>query len=44
MRSPFAPVYITGVAESPLGKVSGHSELSMMALAAREALAEAGIL
>jgi acetyl-CoA acetyltransferase len=43
MRSPFPPVYITGVAESPLGKVSGHSELSMMALAAREALAEAGM-
>jgi len=36
-------VYIAGVAESPLGKVSGHTELSMMALAAREALGEAGL-
>ncbi len=37
------PVYIAGVAESPLGKVPDHSELSMMALAARQALAEAGL-
>ena len=36
-------VYIAGVAESPLGKVADHTELSMMALAAREALAEAGM-
>jgi acetyl-CoA acetyltransferase len=36
-------VYVVGVAESPLGKVSDHSELSMVALAAREALAEAGM-
>jgi acetyl-CoA acetyltransferase len=36
-------VFIAGVAESPLGKVSDHSELSMMALAAREALTEAGL-
>jgi acetyl-CoA acetyltransferase len=36
-------VYITGVAESPLGKVANHSELSMMAVAAREALAESGL-
>jgi acetyl-CoA acetyltransferase len=39
----FPPVYIAGVAEAPLGKVSGHTELSMMALAAREALGEAGL-
>jgi acetyl-CoA acetyltransferase len=37
------PVYIVGVAESPLGKVADHSELSMMAVAARAALAEAGL-
>lgn len=37
------PVYIAGVAETPLGKVGGHSELSMVAVAAREALAEAGM-
>ena len=37
------PVYIAGVAETPLGKVAGHSELSMVAVAAREALAEAGM-
>ena len=36
-------VYIAGVAESPLGKVVDQTELSMMALAAREALAEAGM-
>ena len=36
-------VYIAGVAESPLGKVADQTELSMMALAAREALAEAGM-
>jgi acetyl-CoA acetyltransferase len=36
-------VYIAGVAESPLGKVADQSELSMMALAARDALAEAGL-
>ncbi|HZS32328.1 MAG TPA: acetyl-CoA acetyltransferase [Methylomirabilota bacterium] len=36
-------VYVAGVAESPLGKVPDHSELSMMAVAAREALAEAGL-
>ncbi len=38
-----APVYIVGAAESPLGKVSDHSELSMATLAAREALSEAGL-
>lgn len=36
-------VYITGVAESPLGVVTEQSELSMIALAAREALTEAGL-
>lgn len=37
------PVYIAGVAETPLGKVPDHTEFSMVALAAREALAEAGM-
>lgn len=37
-----APVYIAGVAETPLGKVQDHTELSMVGLAAQEALAEAG--
>ena len=37
------PVYIAGVAETPLGEVHDHSELSMVALAAREALDEAGM-
>lgn len=37
------PVYIAGVAETPLGKVTDQSEFSMVALAAREALAEAGL-
>ncbi len=37
------PVYIAGVAETPLGKVPDHTELSMVALAAREALDEAGM-
>src|SRR5687767_10427215 len=42
--NPFdAHVYIAGVAEAPLGKVAGQSELSMVALASREALAEAGM-
>ena len=36
-------VYIAGVAETPLGKVPDQTELSMVALAAREALAEAGM-
>jgi acetyl-CoA acetyltransferase len=39
----FPPVYISGVAESPLGKVADHSELSMVAVAAQEALGEAGL-
>jgi acetyl-CoA acetyltransferase len=37
------PIYIAGVAESPLGEVHDQTELSMCALAAREALAEAGM-
>jgi len=37
------PVYIAGVAETPLGKVLDQSEYSMVALAAREALDEAGM-
>jgi acetyl-CoA acetyltransferase len=37
------PVYVAGVAESPLGEVRDQTELSMCALAAREALAEAGL-
>jgi acetyl-CoA acetyltransferase len=36
-------VYIAGVAESPLGDVQDHSEMSMLAIAARDALAEAGM-
>ncbi|WP_199183958.1 acetyl-CoA acetyltransferase [Cryobacterium sp. Y57] len=36
-------VFISGVAEAPLGEVRDHSELSMIALAAREALADAGL-
>lgn len=37
------PMYITGVAETPLGEVRDHNELSMVAVAAREAVAEAGL-
>ncbi len=37
------PVYVVGVAETPLGEVRDQTELSMVALAAREALAEAGM-
>lgn len=37
------PVYIAGVAETPLGEVHDHTEYSMIAVAAREALAEAGM-
>src|SRR5437763_16288745 len=36
-------VYVVGVAETPLGEVRDQSEYSMVALAAREALAEAGM-
>ena len=45
MAHPLArtPVFIAGVAETPLGKVTDQSEFSMVALAAREALAEAGL-
>ncbi len=43
MAAATPPVYVAGVAETPLGEVSGHTELSMVALAAREALAEAGM-
>jgi acetyl-CoA acetyltransferase len=42
-RSTLAPVYISGAAETALGKVTDQSELSMVALAAREALGEAGL-
>lgn len=37
------PVYVSGVAEAPLGEVYDHSELSMLAVAAKEALGEAGL-
>ena len=37
-----SPVYIAGVAETPLGEVSGHTEFTMIAGAAAEALSEAG--
>src|SRR5215470_19549238 len=36
-------VYIAGVAETPLGEVRDHSELSMVAVATQEALSEAGL-
>ena len=36
-------VYIVGAAETPLGEVHDHSTYSMVALAAREALDEAGL-
>lgn len=38
-----SPVYIVGAAETALGKVTDQSEFSMAAIAAREALAEAGL-
>lgn len=37
------PVYIVGAAETPLGEVYDHTEYSMLAVAALEALAEAGM-
>lgn len=37
------PVYIAGVAETPLGEVRDHTELSMVMTASVEALAEAGL-
>jgi acetyl-CoA acetyltransferase len=44
MRMPRSPsAYIVGAAETPLGKVMDHSELSMVAVAAKEALGEAGL-
>lgn len=45
MSHPLAssPVYIVGVAETPLGKVPDQNEFSMVAMAAREALSEAGL-
>ncbi len=42
-RTKLAPVYISGAAETALGKVMDQSELSMTALAAKEALDEAGM-
>ncbi len=36
-------VFITGVAETPLGKGSDHPELSMVAIDVQQALAEAGL-
>jgi len=38
-----SPVYVVGAAETMLGKVPDQTELSMIALAAREALDEAGL-
>lgn len=38
-----SPIYVVGVAETPLGEVSDQTEHSMFSLAAREALAEAGL-
>src|SRR5215211_1568300 len=40
---PSTSSYIVGAAETPLGKVTDQSEFSMVALAAKEALAEAGL-
>lgn len=37
------PIYVAGVAESPLGHLPEHTALSMVTLASREALAEAGL-
>lgn len=37
------PIYVTGVAETPLGKVTHVSSMGMFAIAAREALQEAGL-
>ncbi len=37
------PLYIVGAAETPLGRVLDHTELSMLALATNEAIAEAGL-
>ncbi|RWN94622.1 acetyl-CoA acetyltransferase [Mesorhizobium sp.] len=43
MTSSAGGVFIAGVAEAPLGKVADQTELSMIALACREALDEAGM-
>ncbi|MES0100770.1 acetyl-CoA acetyltransferase [Mesorhizobium sp. M0019] len=43
MASGREDVFIAGVAETPLGKVTDQTELSMIALACREALDEAGM-
>ncbi|MEX1078326.1 MAG: acetyl-CoA acetyltransferase [Homoserinimonas sp.] len=43
MTEAHSDIYIVGVAEAPLGEVRDQSELSMIALAAREALADAGL-
>jgi len=37
------PMYVVGAAETPLGKVTDQSALGMLALAARDALDEAGM-
>jgi acetyl-CoA acetyltransferase len=37
------PIYVVGAAETPLGEVWDQSELSMVALAARDALGQAGM-
>jgi len=37
------PIYVAGVAETPLGEVRDDNELSMLARATQEALAEAGM-
>jgi acetyl-CoA acetyltransferase len=42
-RHAVGPVFIVGAAESQLGEVWDQTELSMVALAARDALAEAGM-
>jgi acetyl-CoA acetyltransferase len=43
MKVPSSQIYIAGAAETPLGKVLDHTELSMLAVAAKEALDEAGM-
>jgi acetyl-CoA acetyltransferase len=42
-RRALGPVYVAGAAETALGEVTDQSELSMAALAAKEALDEAGM-
>ena len=41
--SELSSAYIVGAAETPLGKVMDQSEMSMVAIAAKEALDEAGL-